>query len=156
MEPADRAEGRLVMRYRIAVISVLATIAVARAAGQTSTPFYNVDKEVRIEATVREIVLEPRYQGTAPFLVLRVEESGSAKAFNVEIAPSWFFGQDVHGGEKVKIVGSLTETPGTAPTIIARELQLRGETFKLRDKHGFPSWQGGPHRKRDARRFGSP
>jgi len=143
------------MRYRIAVVSILAALAVISVAGQTSAPFYNVDKEVRIEATVREIILEPRYKGTAPFLVLRVEESGSAKAFNVEIAPSWFFGQDVHGGEKVKIVGSLAETPGSVPTIIARELMLRGETFKLRDKHGFPSWQGGPKRNRGPRRFGS-
>ena len=76
------------------------------------------------------------------------------RLFDVEIAPSWFFGQDVHGGEKVKIVGSLTEAPGTKPTIIARELKLRGETFKLRDKRGFPSWQGGPQRKRGIRRFG--
>lgn len=119
-------------------------------------PYYNVDKEVRIEATVREIVLEPRYQGTAPFLVLRVQEAGGDRSFDVEIAPSWFFDQDVHGGEKVKIVGSLSEKPGATPVIIARELQLRGETFKLRDKRGFPNWQGGPQRKRGVRRWVRP
>lgn len=143
------------MRSMIAVIPVLAVLAAVPAAGQAPGHFYNVDTEVRIEATVREIVLEPRYKGTAPFLVLRVEESGTAKAFDVEIAPSWFFGQDVHGGEKVRIVGSLAGTPGSAPTIIARELKLRGETFMLRDKRGFPNWQGGPQRKRGIRRFGS-
>jgi len=142
------------MRSMVMLLPLLAALAVVPATGQVPGHFYNVDTEIGIEATVREIVLEPRYKGTAPFLVLRVEESGTAKAFDVEIAPSWFFGQDVHGGEKVKIVGSLTEAPGTKPTIIARELKLRGETFKLRDKRGFPSWQGGPQRKRGIRRFG--
>ena len=142
------------MRSKIAVLAFAAALATGAAAGQTSGPFYNVDKEVRVEATVREVLLEPRYKGTAPFLVLHVEEPGSGKAYNVEIAPSWFFGQDVHGGEKVRIVGSLVETPGATPTIIARELQLRGETFQLRDKRGFPNWQGGPRRKGGIRRFG--
>jgi hypothetical protein len=133
-------------------IGIVAALAAASALAQTR-PFYNVDKEVRIEATVQEVVLEPRYKGTAPFLVLRVAEGG-ARVYDVEIAPSWFFDQDVHGGEKVRIVGSLAETEGATPTIIARELQLRGETFQLRDKHGFPRWQGGPQRKRGIRRFG--
>jgi hypothetical protein len=133
-------------------IAIAAALSAAPASAQTR-PFYNVDKEVRIEATVREVVLEPRYKGTAPFLVLRVAEAGSDRSFDVEIAPSWFFDQDVHGGEKVRIVGSMAETAGGTPTIIARELQLRGETFQLRDKHGFPNWQGGPRNKRGIRRL---
>lgn len=143
------------MRPWIAVIPVIVILAAIPAAGQTPAHFYNVDTEVRIEATVREIVLEPRYKGSAPFLVLRVEESGGARSFDVEIAPSWFFGQDVHGGEKVEIVGSLAESAGQTPTIIAREIRYRGETFKLRDKRGFPNWQGGPKGRRGIRRFGS-
>jgi len=142
------------MSPMIAVIPVLALLAGAPALDQAPGHFYNIDTEIRIEATVREIALEPRYKGTAPFLVLRVEESGGARTFDVEIAPSWFFGQDVHGGEKVQIVGSLAETPGKTPTIIARELRYRGETFQLRDKRGFPNWQGGPKGKRGIRRFG--
>jgi len=137
-----------------AVFALLGLIAAAPAAGQAPGHYYNVDKEVRIEAKVREIVFEPRYKGTAPFLVLRVENSGDGRAFDVEIAPSWFFGQDIHGGEKVAIVGSLAEMPGQTPTIIARELRLRGETYQLRDKHGFPNWQGGPRGKRGIRRLG--
>ncbi|HDT12913.1 MAG TPA: hypothetical protein ENO03_01000 [Candidatus Aminicenantes bacterium] len=143
------------MRPTIAALSVVALLASVPAAGQTPARFYNVDTEVRIEGTIREIVLEPRYKGTAPFLVLRVEERGGARSFDVEIAPSWFFGQDVHGGERVEIVGSLAEVPGQAPTIIARELRYRGEIFKLRDKRGFPNWQGGSRAKRGIRRFGS-
>ena len=142
------------MIRQLALGALLAGLAAGTAAAQGGGPFYNIDKEVRIEATVREIVLEPRYKGTAPFLVLGVEESGTAKRFKVEVSPSWFFGQDVHGGEKVKVVGALVETPDGVPTIIARELQLRGETFRLRDKRGFPNWQGGPQRKRGIRRFG--
>jgi hypothetical protein len=143
------------MSNKAVVLRFLAVLVAGAAAAQPGGQFYNVDKEVRIEGPVREIILEPRYKGTAPFLVLGVEDSASAKRYNVEVSPSWFFGQDIHGGEKVKVVGSLSETPRSVPTIIARELQLRGETFKLRDKRGFPNWQGGPQRKRGIRRFGS-
>jgi len=143
------------MRHKAVFIAILAALVAGPAAGQTAGHFYNVDKEIRIEGTVREITLEPRYKGAAPFLVLGVEESGSGKKFNVEVSPSWFFGQDIHGGEKVKVVGSFTDVLEGVSTIIAREIQLRGETFKLRDKRGFPSWQGGPQRKRGIRRFGS-
>ena len=143
------------MRHQVVFMAILAGLAAGSAAGQTAAPFYNVDKEIRIEATVREVILEPRYKGTAPFLVLAVEEAGSAKKYNVEVSPSWFFGQDIHGGEKVTVLGSLADVPEGVPTIIARELRLRGETIKLRDKRGFPNWQGGPQRKRGIRRFGS-
>jgi hypothetical protein len=138
----------------LAVALALASLAARPAAAQAPGHFYNVDKEIRIEAIVRQVLLEPRYQGTAPFLILKVEESGGRKAYDVEIAPSWFFGEDIHAGEKVKVVGSLAETAGATPTIIARELQLRGQTFQLRDKRGFPNWQGGPRRQRGIRRFG--
>lgn len=143
------------MNRRNLIIILMAGLGAVPAWPQ-GAPFYNVDKEVRIEATVREISFEPKYKGTAPFLVLRVEEAVAGRRFDVEIAPSWFFGQDIHAGEKIKIVGSLNEKPGETAMIIARELQLRGETFTLRDKHGFPSWQGGPQRKRGIRRFGRP
>ncbi len=143
----------MIKNFALAVF--LALLAAGAASGQNTGHFYDVDKEVKIEGIVRQISFEPRYKGTAPFLVIGVEEPGGAKRYSVEISPSWFFGQDLHGGEKVKIVGSLAETSEGAPTIIAREIQFRGETVKLRDKRGFPNWQGGPRNKRGARRFGS-
>ena len=143
------------MNNRVALIPILAALVVGPAAGQTVGHFYDVDKEVKIEGVVRQISLEPRYKGTAPFLVLSVEDSRDAKRYSVEVSPSWFFNQDIHGGEKVTVVGSLTGGPGEVPTVIAREVRWRGETFILRDKRGFPSWQGGPQRKRGIRRFGS-
>jgi len=134
------------------LIPVLAALLAGSSAGQaaaggaaqtTTGHFYDVDKEIRFEGTVREIVLEPRYRGAAPFLVLRVEEKGRAKTTDVEVSPSWFFGDDIHAGEKVKGLGSLSEGPdGT-------------QTITLRDKRGFPSWQGGPRGRRGIRRFGS-
>lgn len=141
------------MRRRFAFLASLALLVAGPAAGQTAGRFYNVDKEVRFEGTVREIVLEPRYEGTAPFLVLRVEEAGGGRTVTVEVSPSWFFREDIHGGEKVKGVGSLSEAPDGTVTIIARQLQLRGATLTLRDKRGFPNWQGGP-RRRGVKRFG--
>jgi hypothetical protein len=139
----------------LAFVLALAFVVSLPAAAQTPGHFYNVDKEIQIEATVRQVLLEPRYRGSAPFLILKVEGTEGRQAYDVEIAPSWFFGQDVHAGEKVRIVGSLADTAaGETPTIIARELRLRGQTFQLRDKRGFPSWQGGPRRQRGIRRFG--
>ncbi len=135
------------------LLPLLAAFVAGAAAGQTAGHFYNVDKEVRFEGTVREVVLEPRYQGTAPFLVLRVEEPGREKMVTVEVSPSWFFGEDIHGGERVKGVGSATEAADGTVTIIARQLQLRGRTLTLRDKRGFPGWQGG-QRRRGVKRFG--
>ena len=81
-------------------------------------------------------------------------ETGQARTVSVEISPSWFFGEDVHGGEKVKGIGSLSEAPDGTRTIIARELQIRGEVHTLRDKRGFPGWQGGSRGRRGPRRFG--
>jgi hypothetical protein len=145
----------MIMGRQTWLIAALAALVAVPAAGQgTSGHFYDVDKEVRFEGTVREIVLEPRYKGTAPFVVLRVEDSARAKIVTIEVSPSWFFSEDVHGGEKVNGIGSLSETPDGALTIIARELQLRGKTHALRDKRGFPSWQGGPHGRKGQKRFG--
>jgi len=141
------------MRRRIALLASLAFLVAGPAAGQTVGHFYNVDTEVRFEGTVREIVLEPRYEGTAPFLVLRVEDAGRGRMVTVEVSPSWFFREDIHGGERIRGIGSLSEDPDGTVTIIARQLQLRGATLTLRDKRGFPSWQGGP-RRRGIRRFG--
>jgi hypothetical protein len=143
------------MRHRVLSLAILAGLVVGPAAGQTPAHFYDIDKEIRIEAVVREVIFEPRYKDTAPFLVLGVEDAASAKRYNVEVSPSWFFGPDIHGGEKVAVVGSLADVQEGVPTIIARELRLRGETIRLRDKRGFPNWQGGPQRKRGVRRFGS-
>jgi hypothetical protein len=143
------------MKTTVVFALLVAALAAGPAPGQVAGHFYDVDKEVRFEGTVREIVLEPRYKDTAPFLVLRIEEKGRTGMADIEVSPSWFFGDDVHGGEKVKGIGSLSEGPGGKRTIIARELQLRGETVTLRDKRGFPSWQGGPRGRRGIRRIGT-
>jgi hypothetical protein len=155
MELADHTEGRapMISHFFIPIIVAGLLVLAGPASGQTVDHFYNVDKEVRFEGMVREIILEPRYEGAAPFLVLRIEDAGQKKLVNIEISPSWFFREDVHGGEKVKGIGSLSEAPDGTVTIIARELQFRGEKLTLRDKRGFPSWQGGP-RRRGTKRFG--
>lgn len=114
--------------------------------------FYDVDAEVRIEGTVREIVLEVRYGSRAPFVILALEEAGTGQAFRIEIGPSWFFGEDVHAGEKVAIVGSLVRTEGGVKHVIARELRFRGETLIVRDRRGFPEWRGGRTGERGRRR----
>ncbi len=113
--------------------------------------FYNVDKEIRIEGAVQEVVFEPRYEGRAPFLIVLLEDSEEGSVYSVEVSPSWFFDQDLHKGEKMRIIGSLAGEKDGVKTVIARQMNLRGETLTLRDKRGFPSWSGGARLKRKRR-----
>ncbi len=111
--------------------------------GQRTQHFYNVDKEITVEGTIQEIIMEPRYKDTAPFLVVLLEEKKTQKVYQVEISPVWFFDHDFHKGENLKVKGSLYSSDGKSLNVIAREVQSRGETLFLRDKHGFPNWRGG-------------
>jgi hypothetical protein len=116
--------------------------------------FYNVDREIRLDGTVREISFEPRYKDRAPFLIVLVDDGKLQETFSVEVSPAWFFDADLHKGEKVKIIGSLAEDGEGMKTVIARQMNLRGETVMLRDKKGFPSWSGGAARQKGRRRIG--
>jgi hypothetical protein len=111
--------------------------------GQSNQHFYNVDKEVRVEGAIQKIIMEPRYKDTAPFLVVVLEEKNTNKIYTVEISPVWFFDHDFHQGEDLAVTGSLYISGENNLNIIAREVQSRGEILILRDKHGFPNWQGG-------------
>ena len=48
------------MSHKAVVLRFLAVLVAGTAAAQSGGQFYNVDKEVRIDGTVREIILEPR------------------------------------------------------------------------------------------------
>jgi RecG-like helicase len=111
--------------------------------GQNKEHFYNVDQEVRIEGKIQNIAMEPRYEDKSPFLIVTLEEKDTKNLYNVEISPAGFFDQDFHKGEHLTVTGSLTTSGESEKNIIAREVQSKGETFILRDKHGFPQWRGG-------------
>ena len=121
---------------------------------QDTQHFYNVDKEVKVEGTIQEITMEPRYKTTAPFLIVSLEEKDTQKKYHVELSPVWFFEHNFYKGENLVVVGSLYSSEEGTQNIIAREVQLRGETLILRDKHGFPNWRGGQMMKRKGRRSG--
>lgn len=111
--------------------------------GQKSEHYYDVDKEIKIEGTVREILMEPRYKNTSPFLVVILERKDSKEECRVELSPKRFFNYDLHQGENLVVVGSFYSTAEQGMNIIAREIRFRGEILLLRDKHGFPNWRGG-------------
>jgi len=126
--------------------------------GQKTEHFYNVDKEIRVEGKIQKIVMEPRYKDNSPFLIVTLEEKDTKKLYTVEISPAGFFDQDFHKGEHLVVTGSLTSFGEKGMNIIAREVQSKGETFILRDKHGFPTWRGGKGQmgrkgKRKGKRF---
>ena len=118
-------------------------LASSLSSGQKTDHFYNVDKEIRVEGKIQKVVMESRYKDTAPFLIVLLEEKNTKKVYTVEISPVWFFDQDFHQGEHLSVVGSLTFSGKNGMNIIAREVQLRGDTLVLRDKRGFPTWRGG-------------
>jgi hypothetical protein len=136
-----------------AYLGAVALIAVWELAGaHQSQPFYNVDAEVRIQGTVREILFEPRYDDRAPFLVIALDQKDTGQKYRIDISPSWFFGEDLHQGEKIEVIGSLVRTADDTKQVIARELHFRGETLVLRDARGFPEWRGGRTAKGARRR----
>lgn len=139
-----------------AAIALTAALALAGAAASQNAPhFYNVDAEVKVEGAIQDVRFEPRYQGTAPFLILALREKSTNRLFQVEVSPAWFFDRDLHQGEPLRVVGSLVSPAGAPALLIAREVLVQGQTITVRDKSGFPSWRGGPKatpgRKRDGR-----
>jgi hypothetical protein len=141
---------------RLPVVILFAVLSFAASGGaQNVAHFYDTGSEIRVEGSVRNIRFEPRYEGTAPFLILDLEEKTSGRLFQVEVSPAWFFSRDIHAGEPVKILGSLISKAGQPLLLMAREVQAQGETIAVRDRSGFPNWRGGakgtPRRKRDGR-----
>lgn len=141
------------MRKRNIVSSFLVLgLAAGLSFAQTPQHFYNIDSERQVEGTIQEIVMEPRYKDSAPFLILKLEEKGTHILYNVEVSPAWFFEHDFHKGESLTVIGSFYTTNGKKMNIIAREVRFKGETLVLRDKHGFPNWRGGQTGEKGRRR----
>jgi hypothetical protein len=148
-------KARVAAAVALALLLSAASIAPAGAGARPRAQdhFYSVDTERRVEGTIGELLFEPRYEDRAPFLILVVTEKGTDKLFRVEVSPVWFFGRDLdlHKGEGVKIVGSYYVKDGV-DYLIARQLQAGGETFRLRDSRGFPTWRGGAANRKGWRR----
>ncbi len=133
--------SRVVLRLALGLAALAA--AAAPASAQTGPHFYDVEAEVRVEGTVQSVRFESRYAGTAPFLILELQEKKTGRVLQVEVSPAWFFQRDLHQGEPIGIVGSLVSGTGRTALLIAREVTAGGETLTVRDRNGFPSWRGG-------------
>jgi hypothetical protein len=128
---------------RNAILMMVCLFASLPSFGQKTDHFYNVDKEIQIEGKIQTIAMEPRYKDNTPFLIITLEEKETKKIYTVEMSPAGFFDRDFYKGEHLAVTGALTSAKETGTNIIAREVQCRGETFILRDNHGFPTWRGG-------------
>jgi hypothetical protein len=141
------------MRNRAFIFPLLVLgMAMVLSFAQTPQHFYNVDSERQVDGTIQEIVMEPRYKDSAPFLVLKLEEKGTHNLYNVEVSPTWFFEHDFHKGEDLMVIGSFYTTDEKKMNIIAREVRFKGQTLVLRDRHGFPNWRGGQSSGKGRRR----
>lgn len=138
-------------QVELSIFLVLAVF-VSFSFGQKTEPFYNVDKEIKVEGTIQKITMGPRYKNTAPFLIIVLEKKDTQQRYQIEVSPAWFFDHDFHKGENIVVTGSLYLTKEKTQNIIAREIRFRGETLVLRDKHGFPNWRGGPMKKKGRRK----
>ena len=143
MEPRFK-QSQMSVRTATIVLAVLFAVGPPSASGQKAPPFYyNLDKEIKIEGVIRDIRLEPRYENSAPFLIILMEDTRSGRTYSVEVSPAGFFEQDFHKGEKIKVVGSLCNMELVCCDVIAREVQCRGSSWAVRDKQGFPNWRKG-------------
>ncbi|MCR4409404.1 MAG: hypothetical protein QHH43_03595 [Candidatus Saccharicenans sp.] len=116
---------------------------------QARPHFYDVDREVTIEGQIEDLRFENRYEGKGNFLVLLVKEKSGGELMEVETAPAWFFRTDIHKGEKIRLIGSVTEDSKEGrKLVIARELRIGNQTITLRDRRGFPTWSRGQGRRR--------
>jgi len=139
-------------RIRRLSLLLILTLSTSLFSGQKSQHFYNVDKEIKVEGTIQEITMEPRYKNTSPFLVIVLEKKGNHQKYQVEVSPGWFFEYDFHKGENLTVLGSLYTAAENSQNIIAREIRFRGDTLVLRDKHGFPNWRGGKMKRKGKRK----
>ena len=72
------------LRNRVAItVAGLALCCVLIASSQEPPHFYNVDREVDINGTVREVIMEPRYQDKAAFLTVVLEDKKTGKRYDV-------------------------------------------------------------------------
>jgi len=137
------------MKIKSPLITLIALLTLTGVSyGQPNKVFYNIDKEITVLGSVKEIILEPRYKNTAPFLIVKLEEKNTQTIYTVEVSPVWFFDKDIHKGETLQAVGSLSKR-GSNNLLVARTVKFKGKMFVVRDKHGFPNWS-----RRSGRRKG--
>ena len=139
------------IRNYVILTAISMILHIAPGYSQKSLHFYDVDKEIKIEGAIQKIVMEARYADKTPFLILVVSDKKTGNAYNVEISPVWFFSQDFHAGEFLRITGSTYEE-GKVRHLIARQIQFKGKRLELRDKNGFPNWRGGPGKRQGIRK----
>jgi len=139
------------MKHRVVFLSGLLLL-MALAFGQKSSHLYNVNSEKKIKGTIRKISTERRFRGSAPFIVLKLEEKGTRTIYQVEVSPVWFYDMNFHKGEELEVVGSFYLSDRQVPNLIAREIRFKGKVLLLRDKHGFPNWRGGRRERKGRRR----
>ncbi len=111
---------------------------------QAQPRYYNVDREITVEGQIEDLRFENRYEGRGNFLVLVVRDKNSQELLEVETAPAWFFRTDIHKGETIRLIGSLSEEQiDGKKVVVAREVRINNQTITLRDRRGFPSWSRG-------------
>lgn len=118
-------------------------------AEQAQPRYYNVDREITVEGQIEDLRFENRYEGRGAFLVLFVRDKNSQELLEVETAPAWFFRTDIHKGEKIRLIGSLSEEQiDGKKVVVAREIRINNQTITLRDRRGFPAWSRGKGQRR--------
>lgn len=101
--------------------------------------YFDPDRLVDLQGTVRKLDFREVYGKKTPFLVLTLlGEEGDV--YTVELCPQWFLEADIAAGMKIRIRGSRLAGGEGPAYLIAQEVSLQGERILLRDRRGFPLW----------------
>lgn len=127
------------MGRKTRILMAMPLLAALLDAERPSAHFFDPERIVEIQGTVRRVELAEPYGKNSSFIVLTVD-SAERGLCRVEIGPQWFLENDIAEGMKVLMRASLLAGSQPPPYLIAQEISIQGERIVLRDLRGFPLW----------------
>ncbi len=101
---------------------------------------YNPNTEIAAKGTVEKVTSVTDRQGWyGVHLFLKSQD----RTYDVRLGPSDFLSQNnftFAPGDRVEVWGS--QVVATMNTVVARAIEINGQTLTLRDADGFPVWAG--------------
>jgi hypothetical protein len=113
---------------------------------QSATPsIYDPQTVITVQGRVERLTKLPGFGPGGPHEMDRVVILKSNQgSITVHLGPAWYLSQKrfpPNVGDMLEVIGSkIRQNRGTV--IVAKEVTKDGETLKLRDDQGFPSWKG--------------
>ena len=123
----------------LACLSFYGATLLAQKSQDTGPPKYNLQTEMKMNATVEEVKLPPK--GSEKEVAHLLIKEGT-EAVDVYLCPKSFLddmGMSFSKGDEIALTGSKVKQDG-ADLILAREVVKGTDTLLLRDDKGRPIW----------------